>query len=229
MFAFGTLLVVAFVQPHAVAQDEPSESVSEGTPQRGHLTNAAELPLRGHGFHWETQRRNADGRYGTEELVHALVHAAGVVADAHPGSDLLIEDLSRPSGGRIRGHRSHRSGRDADVAYYAERGEGGPLNPSRSLWFTRSLRVRAGRATFDAVRTVLLLETLLADRSIEVSHLFMAPHLQRAVLDAASAAHRAQFRDVLRTPRGRRMDPHADHFHIRIRCPHGDRPACVER
>lgn len=223
------LCAAALAQPRVAAQDDPTESVSEGTPQRGRLRNAAELPLRGHGFHWETRRRNADGHYGTEELVHALVNAAGVVADAHPGSDLLIEDLSRPEGGRIRGHRSHRSGRDADVAYYAQRAEGGPLNPSRSLWFTRSLRVRAGRATFDAARNVLLLETLLSDRSIDVSHLFMAPHLQRAVLAAASSEHRARFEQVMRTPRGRGMDPHADHFHVRIRCPRGDRPACVDR
>ena len=31
----------------------------------------------------------------------------------------MIGDLSGPSGGKIPGHRSHRSGRDADLLYFA--------------------------------------------------------------------------------------------------------------
>ena len=227
----GALAIVAAALSAGAASlaQPPSDSVSLGTTHDGRLEDAVALPFRGDGFHWETNRGNADARYGTAELVGALTRAAAAVARAHPGSDLVVHDLSRPDGGPVRGHRSHRSGRDADVGYYALDGDGAPMNPTVSIWFTRSGRARAGRATFDGERNALLLRELLADRAIEVQQVFMARHLQRRVVSATPRRLRDRLRRVLRTPRGRRVDPHADHLHLRIRCPRGDRPRCRER
>ncbi|MBZ0118214.1 MAG: hypothetical protein K8H88_14525, partial [Sandaracinaceae bacterium] len=84
-------------------------------------------------------------------------------------------------------------------------------------------QLRAQAARFDAERNTLLLETLLADATIGVQYVFMEPGLQRLV--RAHARRRPSSRaisSVLRTPRGRNVDPHADHLHVRIDCPAAD-------
>ncbi len=211
----------------AVAQDVPPHT-SVGTPQAGRIApGGAELPLRGPGYHWLTNRNNPGARYGTPALVAALARAAAAVAERFPGSDLEIHDLSARGGGPIQGHGSHTSGRDVDIAYYATTPAGTRLDPTRSVWFTRTGlergQLRAQAARFDAERNTLLLETLLADATIGVQYVFMEPGLQRLV--RAHARRRPSSRaisSVLRTPRGRNVDPHADHLHVRIDCPAAD-------
>lgn len=229
------LIVAALLAcaPIAFAQDGAPPGTSVGDVHEGRLVGGgAELPRTGDGFHWVTNRGNPDARYGAPSLVGALVRAARTVAQAHPGSDLAIHDLAQRGGGPIRGHGSHRSGRDVDIAYYATLADGAPMNPTASIWFVGGGRERGAPAAtgrrFDATRTWAFLRALLDDDAIRVSHVFMAPHLQRLVLDAAGRdAHR--IRPVLRRPRGRRVDPHADHFHVRIHCPRGDlRYGCVD-
>jgi hypothetical protein len=59
---------------------------------------------------------------------------------------------------------------------------------------------------FDAERNWAFLAALLAERSIELRDVFTDPALQRNV------------------------DPHADHLHIRLRCPPAHRRAgCADR
>lgn len=225
------VLAIALVPAIALAQDAAPPNTSVGDVHEGHLVGGAELPRSGPGFHFVTNRGNPDARYGATTLVDALQRAAARVAEAHPGSDLAIHDIAHHGGGPIRGHGSHRSGRDVDVAYYATLPDGAPMNPTASIWFVGGGRERnAAAATgrrFDATRTWAFLEGLLGDRTIRVSHVFMAPHLQRLVLDAAGR-DATRLRPVLRRPRGRRVDPHADHFHVRIHCPPSDARYCVD-
>lgn len=223
--ALALLAVLALGVTVAVSAQE-RRCASVGTVRDGALRDAAALPLEGPGFHWVSNRGNADARHGIPELVLALMDAAATVREAHPGSDLAIHDLSFARGGAIGGHGSHRSGRDADVAYYALDASGAEINPTTSIWFRSSGASERGER-FDATRTALFLRTLVRDRRVTVQYLFMAPHLQRAVTRAAGR-DRAALSRVLRTPRGRRVDPHADHFHVRVRCPRGDRE-CVDR
>lgn len=209
-------------------------SRSVGNTHTGSLVSGYPLPLRGPGFHFATHRGNPSAHFGTSALVRALMRATASVAASFPGSDLAIEDLSFERGGPIEGHGSHRSGRDADVTYYARHADGRPMNPSRSIWFDSNLRERGvGRsraARFDPIRTHHLLNVLMHDSSIRVQYIFMAPHLQRALVAEARRADRRRLRRVLRRPRasrsmrraGIRMDPHADHFHLRIYCPPAD-------
>jgi penicillin-insensitive murein endopeptidase len=207
------------------AQELPAHT-SVGTPQNGRVAGGGvALAPRGPGYHWVTNRGNAAASFGTPSLVAALARAAAEVARVHPGSDLAIHDLGFESGGRIRGHGSHTSGRDADVAYYATNASGARIDPTTSVWFDPSGRARgvasATAVRFDAARTALFLSTLLEDRSIRVQYVFMHPALQRLVRSAAGR-HASQLTRVLRTPRGRRVDPHADHLHVRIHCPPAD-------
>ncbi|MCB9595636.1 MAG: penicillin-insensitive murein endopeptidase [Sandaracinaceae bacterium] len=228
LIALASVLLAAT----AAAQDAPPNT-SVGDTHDGHLVGGAELPRSGPGFHWETNRGNPGARYGATTLVDALQAAAASVLAAHPGSDLAIHDIALRDGGPIRGHGSHRSGRDVDIAYYARTPDGAPMNPTRSIWFVSGGRERgapaATGATFHAERTFAFLRALLTDRTIRVSHVFMAPHLQRLVLAAGGRdAAVPDLRRVLRRPRGRRVDPHADHFHVRIHCPPSDTRFCED-
>lgn len=218
-------VALALVASSALAQEAPSHT-SVGDVHEGRIAGGgAELPLHGEGFHFETNRGNPEARYGVPTLVGALVRAARAVAAAHPGSDLAIHDLALRGGGPIEGHGSHRSGRDVDVAYYALLPDGAPMSPTASIWFASGGLERGRPATtarrFDAVRTGAFLRALLDDRAIRVSHVFMAPHLQALLLRTARR-DAADLRRVLRRPRGHRVDPHADHFHVRIHCPPSD-------
>ena len=214
----------------ASAQAIPPHT-SVGSAQNGRIAGGGvALPERGPGFHWRTNRRNRESRYGTPSLVSALQRAAARVAERHPGSDLEIEDLSFARGGRIRGHGSHTSGRDVDVTYYAQREDGTRLDPTVSRWFLRNGRARGHRdERLDVERTWLFLSSLLADEAIDVQYIFMFRPHQRRFLEHASGPARARFEEVVRTPRGRHMDPHADHFHVRIHCPAADVPhGCID-
>lgn len=207
------------------AQDAPPHT-SVGAPRDGRIAGGGvELPTRGPGYHFRThhQRNNPSAHYGTPPLVGALQRAAAAVAGRWPGSDVAIEDLSFENGGRIRGHGSHRTGRDVDVTYYAMRADGSRIDPTESRWFLRNGRAR-GHADerLDAERTWAFLRALLEDDAIRVQYVFMHRALQRRILAVARAPARARFADVMRTPRGRNVDPHADHFHVRIECPEAD-------
>ena len=207
---------------------------SIGSAQDGSLAGGGvALPLRGAGFHWLTNRGNPGARFATPSLVAALVRAAADVARAHPGSDLAIHDLSLSGGGSISGHGSHTSGRDVDIAYYARSRDGTRIDPTTSLWFLPTGEARdrplETAPVFDAERTWRFLATLLGDSEIRVQYVFAHPAIQRFLLAEARRQHSraplvAAATRVLRTPRGRRMDPHADHFHVRIQCPARDVP-----
>ena len=87
----------------------PARSV--GSPTDGHLEGGVELrpgpTLK--------LRRSAGPRWGLPELVAMIERAARQVSKRHPGSVLLVGDLSRREGGEIGRHQSHESGRGADV------------------------------------------------------------------------------------------------------------------
>jgi len=60
--------------------------------------------------------------YGTPELVTALQIAAQDMERMMPEAEpIVVGDMSRPNGGHLSGHRSHRGGLDADIGiYYGE-------------------------------------------------------------------------------------------------------------
>ncbi|MGE0787636.1 MAG: penicillin-insensitive murein endopeptidase [Sandaracinaceae bacterium] len=224
------LLAVTF----AIAQDIPAHT-SVGRPQRGRIAGGGiELPVRGDGYHFATHRENPTAHFGTPALVGAIQRATAAVAARMPGADLCVQDLSFERGGTIQGHGSHTSGRDADICYYARREDGTRIDPSEARWFLRTGRARgAPDERFDEERNWLLLTTLLADPEIEVQYFFMHRALQARLLDYGRENDTVERVDameaVLRVPHGRNMDPHADHFHIRIRCPEADRAfGCVD-
>lgn len=172
--------------------------------------------------------------YGTEELVHVIERAAAQVARRLPGARLSVGELSARRGGSLAGHRSHRNGRDADIAFYMLDGAGHPFDPFGFANFDRhghglppneSLR-------FDDARNWELVSRLVTDPDARVQYIFVADTLQTRLLAAGRRRH-ASTRALVRAQQVMMQPahghPHRNHFHVRIYCPPADRPACEDR
>jgi hypothetical protein len=68
--------------------------------------------------HIDSRRPEKRGtNYGRPELIKMIYQAAEAVCGDIYGCQLVIHDLSRKNGGRVRIHRSHRTGLDADIGH----------------------------------------------------------------------------------------------------------------
>jgi penicillin-insensitive murein endopeptidase len=207
---------------------------SWGTPTRGRILGlGVPLPDRGPGF--VRARPGEDTRYGTTALVEALTQAADLVAAAHPGTvPVRIGDLSGPGGGRHARHRSHRSGRDADVLYYALDDAGRPTDGAGFFAFdrfgvARDARPADGRAAparpglryLDLARTWTFFRALLAADDAPVQWIFCSAGVKAQILAHALGQERdpallVRAAYTLQEPSNGR--PHDDHFHVRLAC-----------
>ncbi len=209
----------------------PSQSV--GLPFGGSLRNGVLLR--------ESETVRYTGEYapngnfwGTEELVHVLERAAAQVARRVPGARLSVGELSARRGGALAGHRSHRNGRDADIAFYMVDAANHTFDPfgfanfdhnGHGLPPNESLR-------FDDARNWELVSRLVTDPDARVQYIFVANTLRTRLLATgrrrhASARALARAEQVMIQPT--HGHPHRNHFHMRIYCPPADRPACEDR
>jgi penicillin-insensitive murein endopeptidase len=166
--------------------------------------------------------------WGTEELV-GLLERVGAEMRRRFGARVTVGDLSARHGGPVLRHRSHQSGRDADVCFFARaytpRGPGAPVELDDYVSFDRNGRSIDGRHVFDTARNWALLEALLSDRRVRVEQVFISAPLRQRLLAYArehgvdnALLDRAAL--TLFQPRG--VSPHDNHFHVRIECPAGD-------
>jgi penicillin-insensitive murein endopeptidase len=207
-----------------------SRSRSIGSPDRGHLRRGVELTST---EHLRARSGPSSSSFGTAELVSALQRAAARVAEAHPGPPLVVGDLSDAAGGRLRPHRSHRSGRDADVSFYLRDARGRPVD---SPGFVRLLRGGCGEHggreyCLDAARSFAFLAALAMDPEAGLQYVFVAPDLRDLLLaagerDDAPAEVIRRVRLVTEPARG--SGSHRSHFHLRVYCSEDDRPDCVD-
>ncbi len=182
-----------------------------------------------------TGEYRASGRFwGTRELVTLLERAAAHVARRLPGARLSVGELSAERGGRISGHRSHQNGRDVDIALYMLDARGRPFDPFGFAAFDargHGLTPNEG-LRFDDARNWELVSRLVTDPDARVQYIFVADSLKARLL-ATGRRRRAPRRvlerveAVLHQPS--HGHPHRNHFHVRIYCPPGDRPACQDR
>jgi penicillin-insensitive murein DD-endopeptidase len=161
--------------------------------------------------------------YGHPALVLMLRRSARDVALAAPGSVLLVGDLSAKAGGAISGHRSHQSGRDADVAFYVKDARGKPLASRDFTAFDGDGKAKDGSSVvFDDMRNWLLVESWAKDRRAGLSHVFVSAPLRARLLGHARkhprfARYLTEATALLKQPE--HGEPHDDHFHVRIECP----------
>jgi penicillin-insensitive murein endopeptidase len=198
------------------------QTISIGTSDQGYLADAHPLPNRGVGY--ERLRPNEETRYGSATLLAALERAARSVNETFPGGPpLRIGDLSSPSGGSHPRHRSHRSGRDADLLFFARDAGGLPI--ANAGWPSFDAlgmsRTRTAVYQFDEARNWHLVRTLVMDEQARVKWIFCSNELKARLLRYA-ARHERSPEAVLRATwvlhQPSRGDDHDDHFHVRVGC-----------
>jgi penicillin-insensitive murein endopeptidase len=215
----------------ARVQLDDGTSVSVGRATRGYLRNPSLLEE----SNWLRYRSgDARFRYGTDEMVRALEQAAKQVANELPGAELIVGDISRERGGRFTPHRSHRAGRDVDIAFYMRDADGAPVYPDRFVRFDGhgKSRITELGLSFDDARNWELVESLLTSEDLIVQYAFVSRALKRRLL--VEGRRRGASEEVLmraetvlqQPPRGGRHD---DHFHVRVYCDANDKPVCIDR
>lgn len=234
------LLALAACPRHGVVDD--GTSISYGTSNRGKLMRPARLPDRGDGYFTPPRWAERGLRYGTDELIALLVHVGRRVHGENPGARVGVADLSPLRGGPSAWHRSHQTGRDVDLLFFATDARGAPVELTDMPVFdaggvaTLPSGVPDDPATpedeavhtlrFDAARTWLLVRALLENPVAPVQYVFISDALKQILLDHARAAgepealvQQAGF--LLHQP-GDSL-PHDDHMHVRILCAASDR------
>jgi penicillin-insensitive murein endopeptidase len=168
--------------------------------------------------------------YGHPALVLMLHRSARDVAKGAPGSVLLVGDLSSRLGGPISGHRSHQSGRDADVGFYVTDLKGKRLPSTDYVAFDGDGKSKDGRPLlFDDERNWLLVESWARDLRAGLSHIFVSWPLRERLLKFARSKPRfAKYvlsaTALLKQPE--KGEDHDDHFHVRITCPKEEEEIC---
>jgi penicillin-insensitive murein DD-endopeptidase len=235
--AYGAEAVAA---PRESLGDMPAgawpDSTSCGAANRGALHGAVLLPRAGAGYVTPEPWWSRGRRYGTAELVGLIMRSAATVEQHHPGGLLGVADLSTETGGVLTGHRSHQSGRDVDLVFYALDPAGSPFSPdqhmayygqsgvgqyARAPSFSREIAERY----FDLARNWALIRALLTDAESEVEHIFVSSRVRQWLLDYAQQIGEPEdlvmrAARVLRKPKG--VDGHNDHMHVRVRCSQDD-------
>jgi len=207
----------------AVVQDwrtfmEGGECESVGAPNKGKVKGARRQPAKGGGF----MRKNDNASFGTDETVALLSWVCARMEQMYPGTaPAVMGDISTETGGRLRPHKSHQSGRDADVGYYFAG------NPELDHFKD------ASRDSLDAEKTWTFVELLLSTSQVE--YFFIDRRLHEPLYKEALARgwKDEELKVLFEAPVGktsgtgviRHQKGHLHHLHVRFRCPDGD-PSC---
>lgn len=175
------------------------------------------------------KRNSGPYSFGHPALILMLERSAAEVARAFPGSVLLVGDVAAEHGGPLEGHRSHQSGRDADVGFYARDWRGRPFVPNRFVAYgADGAALNYPGLSFDDERNWALVVSWLRDARAGVTHVFVSRALRarllaygRKVSDEKLVARVAA---LLIQPES--VSAHDNHFHVRIACPARQEAIC---
>ncbi len=191
----------------------PSESI--GAAYGGRLVNGEQLPEHP-GYRVRRSRR----AWGTNETITNLMAGYSYVKRRFPDApEIAVHDLSFENGGPMSPHRSHQSGRDADIGYYHSmcteteceyRAINGDQINTELQW-----------ALFDYWIRNDLIEYIFVDYRIQEQ---MVEDLIESGVSAERLGRIFQFPSGNRIARGviRHEPGHRTHFHVRFSCYDGD-------
>jgi murein endopeptidase len=195
-----------------VFRDTGKESESVGFPHDGRLVGAWPLPD-GPGRKIMAERWKT---WGSKSMIQQLDRVLTRWSDIEPqGPPVLVGNLSTRSGGPLDPHKSHQSGRDADLSYMAK-------------WDGKSAVTwqHVTPETIDPELTWKLLRLLAKEAKVEA--FFIDRSLQRVLLTHAQktgSIRTARLAQWLEVASGndealiRHVPGHKDHFHVRFACP----------
>jgi penicillin-insensitive murein endopeptidase len=195
---------------------------SIGSPTEGRLVGGMHLDASPY-LRVVPAYEGGDVRWGLEPLVAMIERAARAVRQRFAGATVSVGHLSRAGGGDIDRHRSHESGRDADIGFFVRDASGRQLFPSHFVAFRGDGgAVGWPGAYFDDAKNWTLVAAMVSDPEAHVTHVFIAAPLRARLLayaerTGAPAAVRIRAAEAMQQPRG--ALPHDDHFHVRIGCP----------
>lgn len=195
---------------------------SIGSPTEGRLVGGAHLEETPY-LRILPVYAGGDVRWGLEPLVAMIDRAGRAVRHQFPDAILLVGQLSRAGGGDIDRHRSHESGRDADIGFFLRGAADKQLLPSHFVRVgTDGASTGWPGAYFDDAKNWALVAAMVSDPQAHVSHLFVAAPLRARLLSyaekvGAPISVRMRAAEAMQQPRG--ALPHDDHFHVRIACP----------
>lgn len=202
-------------------------SLSVGHPNAGYQVRAKKLR---NTRYLKVRPTSVDRSYGHPALVLMLQRSARDIGKMAPGAVMLVGDLSFERGGPISGHRSHQSGRDADVAFYMKNKHGKRVKAPRFVAFDGNGHARDGSGyVFDDELNWLLVQSWARDTRAGLSHIFISRSLRLRLIRFAQRQphfrkYLPQAQALLKQPE--RGEPHDDHFHVRITCPQGQEDIC---
>ena len=180
-------------------------SVSIGFAEQGRLINSVHMP---DDPAWVCQR--PDLAWGAQETVDALALAFRAVHTQFPDSvPARLSHIGAQNGGYLRPHKSHQSGRDADIAFFYKK-DLVPGGRGRREHFIDPVR---SWALLRALITQTDVQVILVDRGIQDvlrKHALEAGE-DRAWLDRVFRAGKASMVQHARK--------HRDHFHARFFAP----------
>ena len=157
----------------------------------------------------------ADSNWGRPPMVSLLRRSFHEVYKRWPSRHpALVGSLSRPGGGRLGRHKSHRSGQDVDIGYFT-------TQANRQTWG------KPGLDEIDYQRTWFLIDSL--ERTGQLAAIYMASDVQRRLYTYALAHGEPKERLAIlfqypgakgeKTTLIRYAPGHRDHFHVRFACP----------
>src|SRR5579859_2097568 len=180
-------------------------TISVGFADQGRLINAARMPL---DDAWICQR--SELAFGTQETVDALATAFRAVHKQFPNSaPARLSHIGAADGGYLRPHRSHQSGRDADIGFFYKDDRVPPAYARREKLIDKA----RNWALIRALVTLTDVQVILVDRGI-----------QKALRDwAVASGEDREFVDGLFGGGSHALIQHArhhkDHFHVRFYAP----------
>ncbi len=204
------LLFLNFVPSAWSAQSDPVGYYSNGS-----IRNSVKLPDSGPGYIKLFLHR--DRAWGTQEMIDLLIHSAGAMNKKFPGMDRLqVGDVSKHDGGDVTDlHSSHQNGLDVDLTYY--RVNLVEQRPSQINGFAENMVIRNRISkNFDGARNWEFIKKL--HESGDVQRIFVDPVIKKEICRQARLKKElVRFDDILRSIRP--YANHADHMHVRLRCP----------
>lgn len=214
---FIAILALSFTLSAEALVSDAVGSYNEGT-----LQDAECLQESGEGY--MQLYRDMERIWGTSEMITMIEATGRDMNSRYPGKDRLqVEDISVKHGGDISGHASHENGLDVDIQFYKLDGQEHVSNGQGAYrQFAAPMVNKDGSLSenFDVERNWELMKSLF--KNGHVARIFIDEKIKQALCQYANSKNELrEYATVLRNMK--HEDNHADHLHVRMQCPAGQR------